>query len=360
MDVEIIDADGHLFEDYADIANFYSGPLKGHVGNGRLVPDDHFHIKTDAVRRPGDNGPRITGTADEWLSFLDRTGVSQTVIYPSGGLSIGMVVNVEYAAAYCRAYNDWLHERYIKRDPRLKPVGLVPIVDIDESVAEMQRAHDQLGMNVFMLPSNGQALGKHLGARMYWPIYAKAEQLGCVLGVHGGRHHGYGLVDTYSMYYPVHALGHPLGLIINCTGMITHGVFDRFPRLKVAFMEGGSCWLPFVMERLDRSFETHSDQSYRDGPLGPTVEEKPSQYVKRLVREGRFFVGFDLGEEMLGYAVQRAGAGGFTYASDFPHEGFSPEYARHEIDEVLGREDLTDEAKIAVLGGNAKRLYGLN
>lgn len=113
------------------------------------------------------------------------------------------------------------------------------------------------------------------------------------------------------------------------------------------------------MERLDRSFETHSDQSYREGPVGPTVEEKPSNYIQRLAREGRLYVGFDLGEEMLGYAVQRAGRGAFLYASDFPHEGFSPAYARQEIEEILERNDLSDDDKVAVLGGNARRLYGL-
>jgi predicted TIM-barrel fold metal-dependent hydrolase len=291
---------------------------------------------------------------------LDKTGVSQAVIYPTGGLSIGMLVNIEYAVAYCRAYNDWLHARYLTRTSKLRTAGLVPIIDVDESIAELRRAHTELGMNIFMLPSNGEALGKHLGARMYWPLYAEAERLGCVLAVHGGRHHNFSYVDTYSTYYPVHALGHPLGLIIHCAGMVSHGVFDRYPGLKIAFLEGGSCWLPFLMERLDRAFETHADQSYRDLPMGPSAEERPSEYIKRLVQEGRLYVGFDLGEEMLGYAVQRAGRGGFVYASDFPHEGFSPDYARREIDEVLARKDLSDEDKAALLGGNAKRLYGLD
>jgi predicted TIM-barrel fold metal-dependent hydrolase len=63
---------------------------------------------------------------------------------------------------------------------------------------------------------------------------------------------------------------------------------------------------------------------------------------------------------MLGYAVQRAGRGAFLYASDFPHEGFSPDYARHEIEEILEREDLSEEDKRAVLGGNARRFYDLD
>jgi uncharacterized protein len=353
--VEVIDADGHLSEDYADILNFYSGPLKGKIGGGPLMPRDHLHVTTDS---PDELAVSLKGTPDEWIEFLDKSGVQQTVIYPSGGLSIGMVVNVEYAVAYCQAYNSWLHARYLTRDERLHTAGLVPIADVDESVAELRRANTELGINVFMLPSNGQAVGKHLGDRMYWPLYAEAERLGCVLSVHGGRHH-FDYVETYSTYYPVHAMGHPLGLMLHCAGMISHGVFDRFPKLKVAFLEGGSCWLPFVMERLERSFETHSDQTYRKGPMGPTIEEPPAEYIRRLVSEGRLAVGFDLGEQMLSYAVERAGNGGFVYATDFPHEGLGVDYTRHEIDELLARKDLSDEAKEAVLAGNARRLYGL-
>jgi predicted TIM-barrel fold metal-dependent hydrolase len=271
-----------------------------------------------------------------------------------------MTVDVDISVAVARAYNDWMSERYMKRSPRLQGVGILPIADVGESVIELRRAVTELHMKAIMLQSNGQALGKHLGAPMWWPLYAEAERLGCVLAIHGGAHHNMGLIDTFSVYYPVPALGHPLGLLTSCAGMVSHGIFDRFPTLKVAFLEGGSCWLPFLMERLDRTFETHSDPPQRREMSGPSIEEKPSDYIRRLVREGRFFVGFDLGEEMLGYAIKRAGREAFLYASDFPHEGFSPDYARREIDEIRHREDLDDEDKRAVLGANARRFYGLN
>ena len=55
--------------------------------------------------------------------------------------------------------------------------------------------------------------------------------------------------------------------------------------------------------------------------------------------------------------LQKAGRGAFLFCSDFPHEIFSAEKCRHEINELLGREDLSQEDKEAVLGGNALRLY---
>jgi uncharacterized protein len=360
---EVIDADGHVFEDTADICSFFTGPLAGKITDQRIFPNDHLHLGTGGIFRATDGGPRpfVKGTPDEWLEFLDKTGISQTVIYPSGGLFLGMCVDVDLAVAVARAYNDWMSERYVKRSPQLRGVGILPMADVEESVLELRRCATELGMKAIMLQSNGQAIGKHLGDRMYWPLYAEAEKLGCVLAIHGGAHHNFGLVDTFSVYYGVHALGHPLGLLTQATGLITHGVFDQFPKLKMAFLEGGSCWLPFLMERLDRSYETHADPPQRRRhPGGPSEEEKPSEYIRRIVIEGRFYVGFDLGEEMLGYAVQRAGRGAFLYASDFPHEGFSPDYARHEIEEILERDDLNEDDKRAVLGGNARRFYDLD
>jgi hypothetical protein len=305
-DVEIIDADGHIFEDFEDISGFFTGPLAGKVSRDRFFPNDHLHVGVGSLfRDPASRGARVTGTPDQWLEFLEAAGISQTVIYPSGGLFLGMCVDVDLSVAVARAYNDWIHERYLKRSPRLHAAALVPIADVQESVIELRRVVTELGMNTIMLQSNGQALGKHLGARMYWPLYEEAERLDCAIAIHGGAHHNFGLVDTYSVYYGVHALGHPYGLLTQCAGMITHGIFDRFPRLKVGFLEGGSCWLPFLMERLERSFETHASPPHHREHVGPTMQEKPNAYIKRLVNEGRFFVGFDLGEEMLSYSRER-------------------------------------------------------
>src|SRR3546814_17059282 len=59
------------------------------------------------------------------------------------------------------------------------------------------------------------------------------------------------------MYVPVHALGHPWGLTLNCANILYNGIFDRFPRVRIAFLEGGIAWLLLLLERLHASHETH-------------------------------------------------------------------------------------------------------
>jgi predicted TIM-barrel fold metal-dependent hydrolase len=58
-----------------------------------------------------------------------------------------------------------------------------------------------------------------------------------------------------------------------------------------------------------------------------------------------------------GYSIQRAGREPFLFASDYPHESFNAQTCRHEIDELLEREDLSEADKAAVLAENAKRFY---
>lgn len=209
-----------------------------------------------------------------------------------------------------------------------------------------------------MLPSNGDAIQGHFGNKVYWPLYEEAEKLGVGLAVHVGALHHMGM-DAFTTYYPVHALGHPFSLMIQCGAMISHGVFQRFPKLRVAFLEGGATWVPFMMDRLDRSYHPGHVQMDINGNLigGPKPGQKASEYLKDLMRAGSIFVGFDCDDDGLNTAVEKGGQQTFMFGSDFPHEVFDAAKCRHEIDELLGRDDLTQEDKEAVLGGNALRFY---
>jgi hypothetical protein len=237
-------------------------------------------------------------------------------------------------------------------------MALLPFQNVDAAIAELRGAVKELGMLGGMLPSNGEAIQGHLGNRIYWPLYEEAEKLGCGLAVHVGCLHHMGL-DSFTTYYPAHALGHPFSLMIQASAMLAHGVFDQFPKLRVAFLEGGATWVPFMMDRLDRSYHAGHIQVDLNGELigGPMPGEKASEYFKKQLRAGRIFVGFDCDDDGLGTAVNKGGRQSFLFGSDFPHEVFDAAKCRHEIDELLDRDDLSAEDKAAVLGGNALNFY---
>jgi len=351
--MQIIDADGHI-NDHAcgeEIARYMP---KGNQ-MAQLFPEfDHLHFRYLKQNRRGTGNP----TPEDWMKFLDQTGISWTVLYPTAGLAVGRIMSEEWAVVACKAYNTWLYERYLNKNPRLRGVALIPFQNVEAAIAELRRTVKELGMLGGMLPSNGEAIQGHLGNKVYWPLYEEAEKLGCALAVHVGCLHQMGL-DSFSTYYPAHALGHPFSLMIQAAGMLAHGVFDRFSNLRVAFLEGGATWVPFMMDRLDRSYHNGHVQLDLEGNLlgGPKQGQKASDYFKEQLRKGRIFVGFVCDDDGLGTAVKKGGQEPFLFGSDFPHEVFDAAKCRHEIDELLARDDLSQEDKEAVLGGNAMRFY---
>src|SRR3954469_5620673 len=335
-----VDADGHVMENMEDLYRYLPAPFGAHVQRARLpLPSlDHFHTPCDATpNTPGTFDPSIG--PEEWLQFLDRTSTDCTVLYPTQGLAYGNVAYRQWAVAYARAYNDYLHDRYLGRSPRFQAVALIPFQNVPAAVAELRRAVQDLGMIGAMIPSNG--LHRHVSHPEFWPIYEEAERLDCVLAVHGGNYQNLGF-NTFEVFPATRVLGMPFPLAIALTGMIVDGVLDRFPTLRVGFMEGGTAWIPLVLDRLERELEYG----------GLSLPRRPVDYFQ----DDRIFVGCEGNEKALAYAIERVGPRPFMFASDFPHE-IAMDNCMEEIDEILERDDLPPEHKQAILGDNARRFY---
>ena len=353
----IVDGDGHLFEDQEAIARFLPSPYRD-LGPGSRVrlfpPLDHLHGQPVQLLPDAFGAGKPVGPV-EWMDFMEYTGIQRAVLYPTAGLAYGRFVNPHWATAVCRAYNDWLHETYLRRDPRFHGMALIPLQDIREAVAELRRAVSELGFRGAMLPTNG--LPRPLGAPEFWPVYEEAASLGCALSTHGGSHGGLGL-DALNPYAGVHALGHPFSTLISFTSMVLQGVFDRFETLKVAYLEGGIGWFLMALERVDRSYETHVPFDVRGEFIRLRDGEQVSGYIKRKVQEGQVFVGCEGEEPLLPVAVQEVGPEAFVFSSDYPHE-VSPASCKHEIEEVIESDALSQVAKEAILFANAECFYGL-
>ena len=135
--------------------------------------------------------------------------------------------------------------------------------------------------------------------------------------------------------------------VIQFVGLVYGGVAERFPSLRIGFMECGAGWAPYWMERMDEEWEK------RGSVEAPLCKEKPSSYV--LSRPWYFAVEPD--EGMLPYCIDRIGADRILFASDYPHwDGMFP----NVVSTIRSREDISVEAKEMILGGNANRFYGWN
>src|SRR5215472_15560095 len=230
--MQIIDADGHVNDRPCmdEISKFM--PPGNRTQVFPAFDHIHFHFLEGGEKRSrtGNVGPQ------EWIDFLDETEIDWTAVYPTAGLAVGRIIAEDWAIAACRAYNSWLYEKFTNVTSRIKGVALIPIQDTEAACTELRRAVKELGMVAAMLPSNGEGIKGHFGGKIYWPIYEEAQKLNVPLAVHVGALHHLGM-DTIGVYYPVHALGHPFGIMAQAAAMLSYGVFDRFPKLRVAYLE---------------------------------------------------------------------------------------------------------------------------
>ena len=368
---KVIDADGHVFEhsvDWAERLKRLNPPYHNRVpkwvkddwGRSRLLIEGRLPI----VSGPGlgQTGPFVEGINTNRpagsdpharLKDMNTEGVDIAILYGTSFRSaICGLMDGEYAAAVCRAYNDWLAEYCSADRKRLKGAALVPLQNVPAAIAEMERAITKLGMVTICLPTN--VYGKNLNHPDFLPFFEAAQSLGIPLSVHPTVGHNgqpglYGVQsagsERFDRFFFTHIVGFPFELMIAVLSIVGGGIFERFPRLKVAFLEGGAGWLPFWMERIDEHYE-------KLAPQVPELRKRPSEYIK----SENFYISTEAEESMLPAVLEHVGEDRVLYASDFPHWDCSfPNSVRH----ISERQNLSDAAKRKVLGDNAARLYQL-
>lgn len=334
--MSILDADGHVTETQEQVAKYLEEPYRRRPVGFPFYPWDGWDRRM--LGTLGD----WAGDAAAWLRALHKGGVEAAVLYPTLGLFLSFLRDRDWAVALARAYNTMLHEEFVRVSPRLKAVALLPVQDPEAAARELERAVG-LGLSGGMLAADGPHL---LGDARFVPIYETAERLGVMLGVHAsGSHLGGGGVELFPRFIQAHTCSHAFGQMRQLTSIVLEGLPERFPRLRLAFLEAGCGWVPYWMERMDDEYAKRAAEA-------PTLRRRPSEYV----RGGTLYFSCEANEWLLPQAVRLVGERQIVYASDFPHWDHSyPE----SLDELRMRGDLTEAQKRLILGDNARRLYGL-
>jgi len=280
---------------------------------------------------------------EERLAAMDKQEIDTAVLYPTNGLGIGRAREPAYNAALCRAYNDFISD-YCKVSPRLKAVANLPVNNPAEAARELNRAVTKLGLCGGMLAA--QAHSKNLGSAEFYPLYEEAQRLDTPIAIHafGGDEAG---SEIFDQFICLHTTGHPFPVLRQLTAMVFGGIPEKFPKLRIGYLEIGCGWLPYWMERMDEEWEK------RGKVEAPLCKKKPSEYLT-----GRnIYYGCEPEEKMMGYVASEVGSETLMYASDYPHWDMSwPESAII----IWRREDLSLEAKKNILEKNAKRFYNFN
>ena len=349
----VIDFDGHIFMNESDLVPYfakayYGRPVELEGVSGLFARGDTWHWRVTA-RKPfavpeGKNGPAEDPDVSGWIDYLDHSGVDATVLYPSRLFHLSTVHDVDFAVAIAQAYNNFLFEKFTKHDARIFGAALLPLQNGQVAAAELRRAVKDLGFvtGIMMVAS----MPKPLSDESFYPLYEEAQNLGVTLAVHSGSDPGLGFDRYFRHMAEVHALNHGFCLMMHAVSALFSGIYDDFPKLQMAFLEGGSNWLTYVIERIDPQYKRKTKRTHRTLKLGP-----PSEYIK----SGRLFWHAEIDKPSLPYTLSRTRNDAFFYASDFPHA--TREDVVEELHEFIGRDDLDDATKKSILSGAAERVY---
>lgn len=278
---------------------------------------------------------------DARLRDMDAYGIQVQVLY-SSILFHQLTEDPRFEAALMRSYNSWIARRCAERPDRLKWAAVIPLRDMELCVAEVRRARD-LGAVGLMI--GGTAGDKLLHHRDLEPFFAAACDVDLPVCVHCGWSCP-GLTRTCEDPYAALLLSFTLPVLMAFFSLTAGGVLDRFPKLRVGFLEAGSEWIPYMVGRMD-----HYHPVIRSVAWGPHSKRPPSEYLA----EGRLYVTCEAEESLLSRVLELVGEDQVMIEGDMPHA----EARDTGIREIQERRDLSDQVKQKILRDNAIRFYQL-
>ncbi|GIW40818.1 MAG: amidohydrolase [Candidatus Binatia bacterium] len=280
------------------------------------------------------------------LEDMDAEGIDVAVLFPSIGLYVSETNDPKLLAALCRAYNDWLAD-YCRHAPdRLVGVALLPLLDVEESIRELERATEKLGFRGAFFRPNPYA-NRAIHDAAYEPLWDCAATLGVPVTVHEGLSDSMPTLgrERFSNAAMLHVLSHPFEQMAACAGLILTGVLERHPSLRVAFLESGSGWLPYWLERMDSHWETWRK-------VLPPLRHRPSEYFRR-----QCVISTEPDDDVVRAVVEYVGDDSIVWASDYPHpDAHFPGAVTKTLESMAG---LSADTRRKILATNAARLYGL-
>jgi predicted TIM-barrel fold metal-dependent hydrolase len=222
----------------------------------------------DAMRPPGVRDVQIR------LQDLDQEGVWCQLSFPSMGFWTVNINDRELARAAAHAWNEWAMDDFMAQQHRIFAPAIVPLVDVDDAVAELESAAEQ-GFQAIFLPTSMPA-DREWGFDLWEPLWAAADAANMVLAYHIGtgrenvvyRGPGGAVVNYMETTYP--------GMRV-VTHLVASGALDRHPSLKVLIAEGGAGWVPALGDRMDEAYRQHGMF------VRPRLSRLPSEIVRQQV-----------------------------------------------------------------------------
>ena len=319
--------------------------------NGKRVMtvDVHAHCYfREAINLMGDQAdkvlPPVKGVSEHFIVIEQRLREMDAMAIDMEVLSINPFwygKDRETAAQIVKVNNEKLAELCASHPERFAAFASLTLQYPDLAVQQLEAAVRKQGLRGAAIGAS--VLGEDFSDPKFHPVWAKAEELGAVLFIHpqstpelAKRFKGNGWLSN--------TIGNPLDTTIALQHLIFEGTLDRFPRLKIIAAHGGGYL---------GSYAARGDHACFVSPQNcdPTItlKKKPSEYLNQLYFDAMVFT-----PEGLRHLVAQVGASQVVLGTDHPIP-----WEQHPVDHVFATTALSDKQKIAILGGNAARLFGI-
>ena len=316
-------------------------------------------------------GPEVQWDSGIRLRDLESNGVVAEVLFPNGlplqsqGLQdVGKVLGPELSRQSQLAYNRWLADFCADAPGRRSGQAVVSFDDIEQAVKDVHWAKDH-GLGGIMMPPLYPG-GTFFFDPVLDPIWAAIQEVGLPISQHGGTGApaygpgGFAAIMTL-------ALEHSFFSGRSLWQMILGGVFDRFPNLKVVFVETEADWIAPIIRKLDRRLSWGDDWLgfarflQRDRPFERTAHEyfesncyagiSPFTCEQVPLEE----LGAETGDDVFTIKADNA-----MFGVDYPHfESIFPSTPVH-VEELVGHPSITEATARKILYQNAAEVYGFD
>jgi predicted TIM-barrel fold metal-dependent hydrolase len=287
-----------------------------------------------------------TTTPEGLTAFRERFNTDYLLIHGHQLEAVANIPEAEYAHALCQAHNEMLLDKFLPEDEGFKGSILVAPQAPKLAAEEIHRLADEDDLVNVHVSASPNGL---LGDPKYHPIYEAAEKEGMAITYHPGFPNipwsgMYGGPFLESTAQEVAVLGHHM--LTHVPSLIFQGVPEKFPDLEHVFLEQGITWIPWMMGRMDLTYE-------RRGHELEWLDRKPSEYLT-----DHFYFGTQPLEEpagvgnMLKIFEMIDAKNTLMYSTDFPHFDF-------DFPSVLTIPEMDEETERAIFGENAIRVLDI-
>jgi predicted TIM-barrel fold metal-dependent hydrolase len=332
----------------ADVWKF-NGETIPNIGLNAVAgrPKEEYGVEPTAFdeMRPG------CWNVDDRIKDMNAGGVLASMCFPSfpgfSGRVFASADDKELALAVIQAYNDWHVDEWCGSHPgRFIPMGLPVLWDPELAAAEIRRLAKK-GVHSVTFTENPATLGYPSFHDEWWdPLWTALCEENVVLSVHLGSS---GKIVLTAPDAPVDVMItlQPMNICQAATDLLWSRVIKQFPDIRIALSEGGTGWIPYFLDRLDRTYDMHRAWTGQD--FGDRL---PSEVFRQHFLT--CFIADPVGIQLR----HLIGLDNIAWELDYPHSDSSWPTAPEELADVA--RDVPDDELNKIAYENAARWYSFD